>query len=548
MKRMGALLAAAGLAAQVPYERLARAGAEPEHWLTYSGAYTSQRYSRLDQIHRGNVVSLKVAWMYQIRARHKFEATPLVFDGAMYVSEPPSDVTALDVRTGRPLWSYRRILPERLSVCCGQVNRGVAALDDRIFVGTLDSHLVALDRRTGRVRWDVEVADPKMGYTITAAPLAVKDKIVIGVAGAEYGVRGFLDAYDARTGRRAWRFWTTPGPGEPGHETWAGDSWKTGGASTWVTGSYDPEANLLYWGTGNPGPDYIGDGRAGDNLYSDCLIALDADTGKLQWHFQFVPHDVNDMDATEIPVLVDAVFRGRPRKLVLFGNRNGYYYVLDRITGEFLLAKQFARQNWAKGIDARGRPIPNPATVPSVEGAVVYPDDDGAANWHSPSYSPQTGLFYQNAREYGAIYFRTEAVYEPGKVFAGASRRRISGEEGWGALRALDALTGEMRWEFRVHTPPWSGILSTAGGLVFSGTMEGDVFALDAESGKLLWRLQTGGPVWAAPITYRSEGRQYVAVAAGAALMVFGLDPGPEATGSQQAYASAHDRLYRTDR
>lgn len=518
------LLVVAALRAQIPYERIRRAASEPGSWLAYSGTYESQRYSTLSQITRANVGRLKTTWTYQIRGRHKFEGTPLVIDGVMYISEPPSDVTALDLRTGRPLWSYRRSIPEGMIACCGQVNRGVAALDDQIFVGTIDAHLVALDRKTGRVRWDVEVADYKTGHSITPAPLAVKDKIIIGMAGAEYGVRGFLDAYDARTGRRAWRWWGTPGPGEPGNETWSGDSWKTGGATTWVTGSYDPEANLLYWGTGNPGPDYIGDVREGDNLYSDCLVALDADTGKLKWYFQFVPHDVNDMDSNQIPVLVDTVFRGRPRKLVLFANRNGFYYILDRLTGEFLLAKQFARQNWAKGIDPRGRPIPNPATVPSVEGAVVYPDDDGAANWHSPSYSPQTKLFYQNAREWGAIYYRTEAPYEPGKVFAGAGRRRIPGEEGWGALRALDALTGEMRWEFRVHTPPWSGILSTAGRLVFSGTMEGDFFALDAETGKLLWRLQTGGPIWAGPISYLSEERQYVAIAAGSSLVVFGLE------------------------
>jgi alcohol dehydrogenase (cytochrome c) len=522
MKSLVLLILAAGVSmAQVSYERILRAGSEPGAWLTYSGAYDARRYSPLAQITRDNVGSLKPAWMHQIFSRAKFEATPLVFDGALYLAEPPSDVTALDLKTGRPLWSYRRAIPDGVAACCGQVNRGVAALGDQIFIGTIDAHLVALDRKSGRLKWDVTVADYKTGYTITAAPLAVKDKIIVGIAGAEYGVRGFLDAYDAASGKRVWRFWTTPAPGEPGNETWSGDSWKTGGATTWLTGSYDPEANLLYWGTGNPGPDYIGDVREGDNLYSDCVIAVDADSGKLKWHFQFIPHDVNDIDANQIPVLLDAVYRGKPRKLMLFANRNAFYYVLDRITGEFLSARPFARQNWTKGLDARGRPIPNPATVPSAEGAVVYPDDDGSANWHSPSYSPQTGLFYQNVRELGGIYFRTEANYEPGKVFTGAARRKIPNEEGWGALRALDALTGETRWEFKVHTPPWSGILSTAGRLVFSGTMEGDFFALDAESGKLLWRFRTGGPIWAAPISFLSEGKQYVAVAAGGALMMF---------------------------
>jgi len=524
MTRLGlCFILVRSLFCQVPYERIVGASAQPESWLTYSGDYQSRRFSTLSQINKSNVNRLKVAWMYQIKAHHKFETSPLVFDGIMYISEPPSDVTAIDLRTGRPIWSFRRSVPP-VPVCCGQVNRGVAALDDQLFIGTLDSHLIALDLKTGRVRWDVEVADYKTAHSITLAPLAVKDKVIIGIAGAEYGIRGFLDAYDAKTGKRAWRFWTVPGPGEPGNETWSGDSWQHGGAPTWITGSYDPEANLLYWGTGNPGPDYRGDTRKGDNLYSNCLIALDADTGKLRWHFQFTPHDVNDVDSNEIPILIGAEFRGKPRKLALFGNRNGFYYILDRLTGEFLLAKQFATQTWAKGIDEHGRPIPNPATAPSVEGATVYPDDDGAANWYSPSYSPQTGLFYQNAREKGATYYLTEAPYIPGRQFLGASRRALSGVEPWGALRALSALTGEIKWEFRLPTPPWAGILSTAGGLVFSADMEGNFFALDAGDGKFLWRLQTGGPIWAAPITYSNEGKQYVAVAAGSAIVAFGVD------------------------
>lgn len=398
------LMFAASSNAQVPYDRILNSAAHPENWLTYSGDYRSTRYSTLDQITRTNVQHLKISWMYQIKALHKVETSPLVFDGIMYISEPPSDVTALDLRTGRPIWTYHRSLPQ-VPVCCGEVNRGVAVLDDQLFIGTLDSHLVALDMKTGRVRWDVEVADYKTGNSITLAPLAVKDKIIVGIAGAEYGIRGFLDAYDAKTGKRDWRFWTVPGPGEPGNETWSGDSWQHGGAPTWLTGSYDAEANLLYWGTGNPGPNYAGDVRKGDNLYSDCLVALDADTGKLKWYFQFTPHDVNDIDANEIPVLVDTQFHGTPHKLVLFGNRNGFYYILDRLTGEFLLAKQFATQTWAKSMDDHGRPTPNLATVPSPQGATVYPDDDGATNWFSPSYSPQTGLFYQNCREKAPLTF-----------------------------------------------------------------------------------------------------------------------------------------------
>lgn len=516
-------LIAGSVFAQLPSQRIVQAEREPQHWLTYSGDYAAHHYSALKQIDRSNAGQLKLAWMYQISSRQHFEATPLVVDGVMYLSEPPNDVTALDLKTGRPLWKYRRSIPEGVPVCCGQVNRGVAVLGDQVFVGTIDAHLVALDLKTGRVRWDVEVADFKGGYSITAAPLAVKDKIIVGSAGAEYGVRGFLDAYDAGSGKRVWRFWTTPGPGEPGNESWSGDSWKRGGATTWVTGSYDPALNLLYWGTGNPGPDYDGAVRGGDNLYSDSVIAVDADSGKLKWHFQFVPHDVNDMDANQIPVLLDAVYKGRQRKLMLFANRNGFYYVLDRETGEFLSARAFARQNWALRIDERGRPVPNPETEPNDTGALVYPDDDGTSNWFSPAYSEQTQLFYQNVREKGGIYFRTKTEYQPGRMYLGASKRDIATEEPYGALRALRPLTGEKVWEFRFQSPPWCGVMATAGGLVFSGTMEGDFLALDAATGKLLWRIQTGGEIWANPMSYSFGGKQYVVIAAGSALMAFSL-------------------------
>lgn len=524
MKVLLLLAAQSLLSQQLPYSRILHAEREPGNWLTYSGNYQSHHYSALDQLNAANVGRLKVAWMYQVRGRQHFESTPLVFDGMMFITDPPSDVTALDLRTGRPVWHYRRSIPEGVPVCCGQVNRGVAVLDDQVFIGTIDSHLVALDAKTGRVRWDVEVADYKLAYTITAAPLAVKDKIIVGIAGAEYGVRGFLDAYDAKTGKRAWRFWTTPGPGEPGHETWSGDSWKHGGATTWVTGSYDPELNLLYWGTGNPGPDYDGSARLGDNLYSDSVIAVDADSGKLKWYFQFMPHDVNDIDSNQIPVLLNAPWKGKPRKLMLFANRNAFYYVLDRVTGEFLSARQFTKQNWAKSIDAKGRPVPNPDTVPNEKGATVYPDDDGSANWFSPSYSPRTKLFYQNVREKGGIYFKTATAYEPGKLYLGATKRDIPGEEPYGTLRAWNALTGEQAWSFRVQSPPWCGLLATGGDLVFSGTMEGDFFALHAVTGKLLWRIQTGGEIWSNPISYRSEGKQFVAVAAGTSLIAFSLE------------------------
>ena len=510
--------------AQAPYERIRRAESEPGNWLTYGGNYSSHRFSTLEQITAANVARLKPAWVYQVRDRNKFEVTPIVVDGIMYIAEPPSDVTALDTRTGRPLWHYRRTIPEGAVGCCGRINRGVAVLGDKVYVGTFDAHLVALDVKSGAVRWDIEVADYKVGHSITVAPLAVKDKIIVGIAGGEYGVRGFLDAYDAETGKRAWRLWTVPAAGEPGVETWAGDSWKLGAATTWVTGSYDPELNLIFWGTGNPGPDWNGDVREGDNLYSDCLLAVDADTGKLKWYFQFTPHDVHDWDATEVPILADGVLRGRQRKLVLFANRNAFYYALDRQTGEFLTGVPYVKQTWAQGLDDNGRPIRLPNTFPSKEGTTVWPNVGGATNWWSPSFSPLTRLVYVAVREQGGIYFIGDAEYIPGQQYNGGGFRSIPGEESYGAIRALEAETGKLRWEFRMHSPAQAGVLSTAGGLVFGGAREGDFFALDAATGKPLWQFQTGGGIAANPITYLSEGKQYVAIAAGSALFTFALE------------------------
>jgi alcohol dehydrogenase (cytochrome c) len=509
--------------AQVTHQRLLSTAAEPQNWLTYSGNFAGHRFSPLTQITDQNVAKLTPAWVYQSNSLQKFETTPLVADGVMYISEAPSNVTALDVRTGRVLWRYRRTMPDDIRVCCGQVNRGVALLGDLVYVGTIDAHLVALDARTGAVRWDVTVADNRTGHSITVAPLALKDKVIIGIAGGEYGIRGFLDAYDAKTGKLAWRFWTVPAAGDPEAKTWAGDSYKRGSAATWVTGAYDPDTNLVYWGTGNPGPDWNGEVRAGDNLYSDCLIALDADTGKLKWHFQFTPHDVHDWDATEVPVLIDADFRGQQRKLLLFPNRNAFYYVLDRVTGQFLLGKPYARQTWAKGLDDSGRPIRLPGTSPTVEGTRVWPSVAGANNWYSPSYSPATRYLYVAVREAGSIYYFGSADYKPGEQFNGGGFRSIPGEEEWGAIRAFQPTTGEVAWEYKLFSPPYSGVLSTAGNLVFGATNEGQIFALQASTGKPLWRFQGGGTVRSNPMSYMSGGKQYVAMTLGNSLYVFHL-------------------------
>jgi alcohol dehydrogenase (cytochrome c) len=526
MKLLATLLAAAAsLGAQVSYDRLRKAASEPENWLTYSGNYEAHRFSRLDQLTPANAGGLKPRWVYQVREPGTVETTPLVVDGIMYVTEPPTVVSALDLRTGRRLWRWERDLPKDLqTIGFGKVNRGVAVLGNTLYVGTLDAHLVALDAKSGAVRWDTAVADYKTGHCITVAPLAIDGKIITGISGGEAGIRGFLDAYDAKTGKRLWRFWTIPGPGEPGHDSWrAADSWMHGGGPTWVTGSYDADLNLIYWGTGNPGPDWNGDPRPGDNLYTCSLLALDANTGKLRWHFQFTPHDVHDWDATEIPVLLDAEIRGRTRKVVAMANRNAFYYLLDRATGEFLLGTAYAKQTWASGLDDRGRPMVLPGTEPSEAGTLVWPSLQGATNWFSPSYDPGRKQFYVPVREMGAYYYKGEAEYEPGTFFAGGGERALAGDNAYGAIRALDASTGKQKWEFRLQSPPWAGVLSTAGGLVFGGSNEGNFYALDAMTGTPVWDFQTGGGMSSNPISFMIDGKQHVAIAAGRAIFVFGL-------------------------
>jgi len=507
----------------VPYDRLVNAAAEPQNWFSYNGSYASTRFSPLDQINRDNVATLRPAWVYQI-GRSPVETTPVVVDGIMYVTEPPTAVSALDARTGRRLWRWQASLPRGVkSIGFPAANRGIAILDDTVYVGTLDAWLVALDAKSGAVRWTTQVADNDLGYAITMAPLAIDGKIIVGISGGEAGIRGFLDAYDAATGELVWRFWTIPDAGEPGVETWGGDSYKTGAGATWLTGSYDPELNLLYWGIGNPGPDWNGDVRPGDNLYTCSVVAVDADTGELRWYFQFTPHDTHDWDANQIPVLIDAEFGGRQRKLLAMANRNAFYYVLDRESGEFLVGTPYSRQTWAEGLDENGRPIVIPGTEPSEEGTLVWPSLQGATNWFSPSYSPLTELFYVPTREMSAVYFKADVDYEPGQPFMGGGEQALRGDQAAGSVRALDMRTGELRWEFDLKSPPWAGVMATAGGLVFGGSDEGNFFALDDATGESLWEFQTGGSVHANPISYTIDGRQYVAVASGSSLFVFGL-------------------------
>lgn len=520
---MSCAVAIAGWA-QVPYRQIVAADSNPSTWVTYSGNYQAQRFSQLDQINPQNVSQLKINWVYQMQNPGIVETSPVVANGIMYITEPPSTATALDLQTGRPLWTYTPKIPSDVIIIGSPpVNRGVAILDDKVFYGTVDCHLVALDAKSGIVRWDVEVADNHKGYYITSAPLAIDGKIIVGTSGAETGIRGFIDAYDAKTGKRLWRTWTVPGPGDPAAKTWGGESWQHGGGSTWVTGSYDPDLHLIYWGTGNPSPDWNDDSRPGDNLYTCSLLALDPDTGTIKWHFQFTPHDVHDWDSAQIPVLFDGEVKGQPRKLVSMANRNGFYYVLDRQTGEFIAGRPFVKQTWSDGLDAKGRPFARRDADPKLNGTLVYPDITGGANWWSPSYSPKTQLFYQAAREIAGIYYKGDAEYKAGTAYTGGGGERKTGDDAYGAVRALDAATGKLRWEFKLITPPLAGLLSTAGGLVFGGAEEGNFFALDAESGKLLWELELGGAIRANPVSFMIGDKQQVAIAAGSALFVLGL-------------------------
>ena len=489
------------LPAQVSFDRILQANQEPQNWLTYSGTTMSQRHTPLTQITPQNVKNLEMQWMYQARSLEKFEATPLVVDGIMYTVQAPNDVMALDAVTGRLFWMYSYAPAVEARPCCGRVNRGLAILGDTLYMGTIDAHLLAIDAKNGKPLWNVEVAKPQSGYALTHAPLVVKDKVIVGTAGGEFGIRGYIAAYDAKTGREVWRFYTIPGPGEPGHETWQNDAWKTGGGSVWVTGSYDPVLNLTYWGIGNPGPDWNGDPRPGDNLYTDSVVALDADTGKLKWYYQFSPHDEFDYDSVQVPVLADMEWQGRARKVMLWANRNGLFYVLDRTTGQFLLGKPFVKVNWMDGFDEKGRPKRVAGKTPSAEGTQIFPGNQGGTNWYSPSYSARTGLFYiPSWVEYDSTYFKIPAEYKEGERYtAGAPRSTIGGsnapgglltrldEEGHGAVRAMDPKTGAMKWEFKMADVTDAGILTTDSDLLFTGGRDGYFFALDARNGELLW-------------------------------------------------------------
>jgi PQQ-dependent dehydrogenase (methanol/ethanol family) len=488
---------------------------QPGDWPTYNGRLDANRYSELTQVNTKNVDKLALKWMFPI-AHFGLETTPLVVDGEMYVTGP-NQAYALDVRTGRMIWKYSRTrTPGLVGDASLGTNRGVAILKDKIFMVTDNAHLIALNRITGSLVWEVVMPEEPEHYGSTVAPLIVNDTVIAGVSGGDWGMRGFVVCYKASTGQQLWRHWTIPNRGESGSETWKGKDLLLGGGATWLTGSYDPETGTLFWPTGNPYPDSDDRERPGDNLYTNCILALNATTGKLKWYYQFTPHDLRDRDATEPPVLIDTHYQGQQRKLMLHADRNGFFYVLDRTNGKLLLATKFlTRVNWATGIDADGRPQLSAAYKASADRQAGCPGD--AANWGSTAFSPSTRLYY----------FETLEECQPGATLGSLKASEHADEPGQKYLRAVNIDTGKIAWEIpqwgHVLMKTWPGVLATAGGLVFYSDPDGTFVAADARNGKPLWHFATNVAMKASPMTYTVDGKQFVAVAAGSNILCFGL-------------------------
>ena len=498
----------------------------PGEWPTYHGRLSGNRYTALDQITPANVSGLAPSWVFALPGAHDLEVTPVVVGGVMYVTRA-NEAFALDARSGRRIWHYSRPLTKGvIGDAAGGINRGVAVLGDRVFMVTDNAHLLALHRLTGALLWETVMADYRQHYGATSAPLVVKDLVISGTSGGDEGIRGFLAAYKASTGERVWRFWTAPAPGEPLAKTWVGRAIEHACTAAWLSGTYDSETDTLFWTTGNPCPDFNGDERKGDNLYSDSVLALKPETGELKWHYQFTPHDLHDWDSTETVMVVDANYQGKPRKLLLQANRNGFFYVLDRTTGEFLGAAPFVKRlTWASGIGKDGRPVSLPGAEPTVEGVRACPSMDGATNWMSTAFNPATGLYYVMALEKCSIYTKSSAWWRPGESFYGGGAREVPGEAPEKVLRAIEVDSGRIAWEYPQAGPgfSWGGVLATATGLVFFGEESGAFAALDAATGKLLWHFPLSTHWKASPMTYLADGRQYLAVAAGANIVAFAL-------------------------
>lgn len=519
------------VAQNVTYERIIEAREkEPQNWITYYGAYDGKRYSELDQINTENVHRLAPAWVYQFGSQglhagtstYAFEAAPIVVDGVMFLAGWDGWVSALDAKTGQLLWQYKHAIPFDTSLCCGNVNRGVAVAKGKVFVATLNAHVLALDAETGKCLWDTVHGDVRAGESATVAPLVVKNMVIVGSAGGEFGVRGHLDAYDVDTGERVWRCYTIPKPGEPGSETWPqdGDAWQRGGGNCWVTGTYDPDLNLLYWGTGNPAPDFDGEVRPGDNLYTDSVIAVDPDSGEIQWHYQFTPHDLWDYDSNMEPILFDQ----DGRKLLGHFDKNGYFFILDRTNGELVSVTPFVdRINWGE-IDAEGNVTPSIYPDKEGEEAHFFPGPAGGKEWTHAAYSPKTGLFYCPVQDTGATVERRRRTFKENIPYWGAGVT-VDSQDMQGFIKAFNS-SGEEVWSWRNETPMCASVLATAGDLVFAGEPSGEFNAFDANTGELLWQFQCGSGHHSSPVTYSVDGRQYIAVPVGWGSWVEGFLPG----------------------
>jgi alcohol dehydrogenase (cytochrome c) len=493
------------------------------NWTSYNGDYSGRRYSSLNQITAANVHELGAAWVFHPGNSQILEATPIVVRGVMYLTSA-NDAFALDARTGRVLWHYQRpVSSGLLDDAAAHKSRGVAVWQDFVYMETDDAHLLCLDARSGGLRWEVQYAEKAKHYGATSAPLVVNGAVIVGTSGGDSGVRGFVAAYDAVTGKLKWHLWTIPGPGEFGSSSWPGDSYLYGGATTWMPGTYDPELDTLYWTTSNAAPDFVGDSRPGDDLYTACVLAMDPNTGKLKWYFQFTPHDLYDYDANETPVLVDAAENRVIRRLLVQANRNGFFYVLERTSGRFLNATPFVKNlNWAKAIDPSGRPILS-GRIPTKQGTYICPGINGATNWFSPSYSPDTRLFYVMALESCNLFFANPQPFARGETYYNTGTKPTADEHAQKVLLALSIPEGKIVWRYPQvgRGDSWGGTLSTAGGLVFLGDDAGYLEALEASSGRPLWHFNTGQAMHASPMSYAVDGVQYVAISAGSDVFSF---------------------------
>ncbi|MGY3534081.1 methanol/ethanol family PQQ-dependent dehydrogenase [Bradyrhizobium embrapense] len=513
------ILASYGASAQTN-EQLVKGATDTSNVLNYGMGYNLQRFSTLNQINKDTVKNLVPVWNYSLNDDRSEESQPLVYQGVLYVTTHNATI-AIDAKTGKQIWKTKVEYPAETPriVCCGIINRGAALYDGKLFRTTLDANVIALDAKTGKELWREKAADIKEGYSMTVAPLVADGVVITGISGAEFGTRGFIDGWDPATGKKLWRTYSIPTPDEPGGDTWKGDTWKLGGGSTWITGSYDAELNTVYWGIGNPGP-FNSAVRPGDNLYTCSVLALDPKTGKIKWHYQFSPNNPFDYDSVAEMVLADMNVEGKPTKVLMDANRNGFFYVLDRTNGKLLAANPYVNVNWATGVDLKtGRPIETDVAKDARDGkkVTVYPSILGGKNWEPMSFNPQTGLAYANTLAFGGKYKAEPVTFKQGEWYLGMD---LTDPWEWGTgprghLKAIDPMTGKAKWEAPSDIPRFSGVLSTAGGVVFSGQLTGEFEAFDADNGKKLWQFQTGSGIEGQPVTWQQDGVQYVAVTSG---------------------------------